>query len=280
MENILLIAKKELYHLFSSKLVILILIWYLLTFIISFYSIVNTPDGAESIISHFENPIDLIFVNFTYSLCYYGTLVGIILGFVSMSIETDGKALNTLLTKPVYRDTIINGKLLGLFIFFICLFMFTISLYIFAMVVFYGVLLNSSSLLINSYIPLFIERVPLSFVLSFFCITFFFSLSMLFSIISKEQSLSLFLSLFVWVMLFDVLNDFAFAGYLGYFFHSDSLTYDISCLSIYSMLYFILGYTDIHNVIVHNGFELFKLFIYCFITIIFTYIVFLRRNVE
>lgn len=42
-----------------------------------------------------------------------GTIIGIMIGFSTISSEKFGKALNILVTKPLYRDTIINGKIIA-----------------------------------------------------------------------------------------------------------------------------------------------------------------------
>ena len=51
-------------------------------------------------------------------LTWCGPIIGVIIGCSTISAERMGNALNTLITKPVYRDTIINGKIMGSLIFF------------------------------------------------------------------------------------------------------------------------------------------------------------------
>lgn len=279
MSSIIVIAKKEFMDLINSKLVILILVWYIIVFFLNIYFIVYPFNGYPSDISRCNDPAKLLFVNCTYLLCWHGTIVALVLGFSSMAAEVDGRALNTLLVKPLYRDTIINGKFSGVLGFVICLFAFTTALYIAFMFVYYGLFVNSFDVLINSYLPSFIGTLPLMFILSMLCIMFFYALSTLFSLLFKEQSLALFLSLLSWIILFNFLNFQDFAGSIGYFLHSEDITNYISYLSPYTMLYFILGHSDIPSVLANNGLDVFKLALYCFITILLSYIVFLRRDV-
>jgi ABC-2 type transport system permease protein len=279
MSGVWTIARKELADLINSRLIVLILVWYVIVFGLTVYGDTYELNGHPAVISVTEDPVKLLFIHYTYSLCYYGTIVALVLGFSSMAAEMDGKALNTLLVKPLYRDTIINGKYLGVLCFVLCLFAFTTALYIAFMFVYYGLIVNSFNVLVSSYIPSFVGMIPLAFILSILCIMFFYSLSLVINLLIKEQSFALFSSLLAWIILFTVLNEEGFAGSIGYFLHDNVITDYISYLSPYTMLYFILGNTDISSVLANNGLEVLKLFLYCVVTIILSYIVFLRRDV-
>lgn len=278
MNNVLLVAKKEFLDLISSKLTMIIFFWYIITFIFSFYFIVHPNGDMPPVIANYDNPVDCIFITFVFTLCYYGTLVAVVIGFNSMSAEIDGKALNTLLVKPLYRDTIINGKILGMIGFILCLFLFTTILYILTMFLYFGII-DSYAVFINSYLPLFISMMPLAFLLSILCITFFLSVSMFTCLTFKEQSFSLFMSLFIWIMLFCILNNQSFAGYIDFFTHNQDLGHFISGLSPTTMLSYIFENRDVRGALINNSFEVFKLFMYCFVALISTYTTFIRRDV-
>jgi len=146
-----------------------------------------------SYLANSKDPAHSIITLMTYSLCWYGSLVAIVLGFTSISEELDGKALNNLLVKPLYRDTIINGKIIGTLGFALCLFLFTTALYTIFMFIYYGVILNSFSRLIDVYIPLFMGGLPLVIVLTLLCFFFFYALSIVYALYFKNQT-----SRFVW----------------------------------------------------------------------------------
>lgn len=277
MSNVLTVAKKELSDLVNSKLVTVFLVFYLFIFFSSFYDVIRPyPDRPPILFQLMNDPIQIIFVNYAYLLCWYGSQMAIILGFISMTRELDGKALNTLLAKPLYRDTIINGKMLGAIAFSILLFVFTTALYILAILVYFS---NSMDKVIGVYIPQFLGGIPLAFMLSMLTIMFFYSLTILFCVLFKDQSLALFACILAWLTLFLIINGSDVAGYIGAFFNSEALTRFISGFSIYTMLFYILEYMDIVSVVTRYGFEVLKLGLYCLVTTILAYIAFLRRDV-
>lgn len=103
---------------------------------------------------------------------------------------------------------------------------------------------------------------------------------MLIFIIFKDQSLSLFLGFLFWIILFYIIPNELFAGYISYGFRNEALVTIISGLSPYTMLYNILEYSTIDKAIIYHYYECFKLLIYCIITLIFTYTSFIRRDVS
>jgi len=266
--NALIVAKKEFQDLLNSKLVLIILFFYMLMLISSFVSIymngVNDPKG-------------LILMEPGYDSCYFGSLVAVVLGFLSMSVETTGKSLNTLIVKPLYRDTIINGKVLGVLVFFTWIFWVTVAIYTLAIYLISG---NS----ISPFIILYLERLPLVFLLYMLCSLLFYSLSMLMSILFKEQSFALFMGLLSWIILVYFLQDVVIVQNI-----SDSLNLllggqyfsIVSILSPISRIRLILG-DNVDNIgawVSMDAFNCFVLLFYCLITMVLAYIAFLRRDV-
>ncbi|CAJ36281.1 ABC transporter permease [Methanocella arvoryzae] len=263
MDTTLCIAKKELADILNSKLVLIMLIFYVIVFVFSF----NNSVSFRS-----EN-IGNLFMLFTYSTCYYSTLVAMSLGYSSFFAEMDGKAINTLLTKPLYRDTIINGKLLNALILSVGLFAFTTVLYILAILIYYNDPVEILSLFFNI--------LPLMFFLSILCIIFFYSLTMMVCILIKDQVLSLFSSCLLWIILFYLINDNWFAGYVSYFFHSSELEYLICSFSPSWLVHSVLEQPDLlMATTVYGNTDLIKLSLYTFITVIITYIAFIRRDIN
>lgn len=263
MGTTLCIAKKELADILNSKLVLIMLIFYTAIFILSFNNCITfRSDGVGN-----------LFMLFTYSVCYYSTLVAMALGYSSFFSEMDGKAINTLLTKPLYRDTIINGKLINALILSIGLFVFTTVLYIVAILVYY----NDPAKIMS----LFFSILPLMFLLSVLCVMFFYTLTMLVCILIKDQVLSLFTSCLLWIILFYLINDNWFAGYISYYFHSSELEYLICSFSPVWLVHSLLEQPDIlMAATVYGNTDLIKLSLYTCITVIMTYIAFIRRDVN
>lgn len=160
MSNLKIIAIKEFKDLINSRIVMLILLWYITIVILS---INNTFGQVDPNMDNLDK-INNLFIGLVFSLTYYGSLVAIVLGFSSMSAEMDSKAINTILVKPLYRDTIINGKLLGNIGMILGLFLLTTIVYLVSIII----------ILDYSYIYIFINKLPLAFILSILCITFFY----------------------------------------------------------------------------------------------------------
>lgn len=278
MGSMLIVAKKEFRDLLNSKLVLIILAFYMIMLLTSLY--ITYTNGATT-------SKGFILMEPGYDASYLGSLVAIVLGFSSMSVETSGKALNTLLVKPVYRDTIINGKLLGVLAFLSWIFWITVAVYTLVLYLIDGNL-------ISAYILLYVERLPFMFLLYLLCCMLFYSLSMLMSIMFKEQSFALFMGLLSWIILIYMMNDVVIVQNIasslhtlfgGEYFHITEILSPI--LMVRAIL---LGDDAISTITggdlssvgawlssVSIKFAVFTL--YCFITIILAYVAFLRRDV-
>lgn len=120
-------------------------------------------------------------------LSQYGSLVGVMIGFASISSEMRGKALNTLIAKPLYRDSIINGKLLGALCFLVVVFVFSTVFYI------AGLLVVGGSFT-ASILPVLLVRVPAIIGIALIYMMIFLSISMLITILVRGQAFALILS--------------------------------------------------------------------------------------
>jgi ABC-2 type transport system permease protein len=292
--NTLIIAKKEFSNLLNNRVLLIILAWFLISIFNTWYhyTYITPGPGNMSIIANWINmgkdPVSgVIFPNFVLNLCWDGAILAIALGFISMSEETSGKALNTLLAKPVYRDTIINGKLLGILVFLIYMFIFTVVVYLLAMFVFFGLMTGSYSILLNSYIPEFISMLPWGLFLTLLCGFFMCSLSMLTCLLFKEKIFALFISVLSWLFFYTIAQEYIFSTYIGFFAsklglvggYGASLSDLISNLSVDFSLYNLVSNTDFVSAFTDNFVHIFILLFYCFVTLILTYTVFLRRDV-
>jgi ABC-2 type transport system permease protein len=202
----------------------------------------------------------------------------VVLGFSSMSAEADGKALTTLLVKPLYRDTIINGKLFGAIGLFFCIFWFMAAMYLSGLFLVLGGPISAQ-------LSNFMEFLPLAFLLYMLCSIFLFSLSMLMCIMFKEQSFALFMGFLSWILLFYVMGNRGLAGYIVDFFHLDqSTSLLVGGLWPYNLISTILGDTingrTISFALSNNVMFISILSLYCFVTLVAAYISFIRRDVS
>jgi ABC-2 type transport system permease protein len=276
-DNVMIIARKEFSDLVSSRLMLIVLAWYSFVVFYNIYMIVYPFGGYPPLLSRSGNVANGIYIWFAITLCNCGSVVGIVLGFISIVSEVDGKALNTLLVKPLYRDNIINGKLLGVLGFIICLFVYTSVFYFVGMSLYSIVARNAFVPLLNIYIPTFIGYLPVVFIISSLCILFSYSITLLLCLLFKNQSLALFISLFIHVILFGFLDNVQFAGQIANFAGNgvENLVANFGISSMLSMF----NAASIQGVLANWGFQFFLLCLYCFITIVLAYIVFIRRDV-
>lgn len=202
MKHIKTIALKEFStSLKSIRFTILFLI-FLLTLLLSAYqgarSYQNELKNYNEMIriSDMEEEIDIpkpsILSVFTYlltAISNIGAIIGIAIGFDAISGERERRTLGFLLTQPIYRDTIINGKFLG-YALLVCFVVGTSSL--FAM----GVILSMAEVYPNLDEML---RVLIFFTLTFLYILTFVVISVFFSILLKinVDSLLASISLFI-----------------------------------------------------------------------------------
>ena len=145
----------------------------------------KTPDGAQP---HLY-PLNLLRGVVDY-IEIIGGILGILLGYISVSKERGTKALKLLLTRPVTRQDILYGKLIGntLFVFLLM----TVS----ALIVFFSIYFIGGVLLTGDEIL----RLALFVLLSTGYIMIFFMLSFFFSLQQKTIGHALILSFIFWLV--------------------------------------------------------------------------------
>jgi ABC-2 type transport system permease protein len=181
MNNIINVAKKEFADLMGSWLVVFVFAAYLVLTAYTAYqfSVVlsNHLYIEGDLVKNFLCGVSIVLSN-------YGSLLAVVIGFASISSERQGNALNTLLVKPLYRDTIINGKLLGSLTFLLCMYGFAVILYT------SGLFIVCSNLFI-SMLPEYMAGLPFVIGVSLAYTMIFFSISMLLSILFKNSAFAL-----------------------------------------------------------------------------------------
>jgi ABC-2 type transport system permease protein len=208
MSGLMAVFWKELADHFTSKrFIILFLLVYLAGIAAIYVAAQNIRTGVTEttqfiFLRLFIVSGDLPF-NFLFFLSLFIPIVGIALGFDSINSERNSGNLSRLLSQPVYRDSVINGKFLaGLF---------TLAALVISIVVVVGGL---GLRMIG--VPPSAEEILRLFAFIFMSIlygAFWMSLAVLFSILFKRTATSVLASIALWIFLFFFLS--MIAGYIA-----------------------------------------------------------------
>ncbi|WP_048148430.1 ABC transporter permease subunit [Methanolacinia paynteri] len=121
-ERVLIVAKKEFIGNITSKKFFLILILFAIIVgigafdgISEYYSVLDEYKSGSSDVYQIPPTPVIVFGSITENLGYYGfgAIIAIALGFNLISGERESGSLKSLLSHPVFRDEIINGKAIG-----------------------------------------------------------------------------------------------------------------------------------------------------------------------
>jgi ABC-2 type transport system permease protein len=279
--------------LISSKLILLLVGIYLLLFIQKLMSMRPPGDPVYAQTLYFYNLMhnnneasyftDVLLRSLLDILTFCGAFFGIVLGVFSISIERYGNTLNNLVAKPLYRDTIINGKLLGLILFLLSVFTFTIIVFTLVVMVSWG----------NSFIPLASEyflRLPLVALLSLVYVLVFFAIALVISMVVADLAFALILGMTVKILLSDALT-VQIAGKISTLMGWSLMENPLRQWTPNSLLSNIVKSPLETNTILNPTMDLVKaiseampnfakLIIYVFILLVVSYSLFLRRDVS
>jgi ABC-2 type transport system permease protein len=188
MGNVMVIARKEFADLLSNRMVLLIVVAFMtynVFWAYDFYNVLNGGKPGAQILFN-DNMGIAADNNVFFLLCWFGTILGVIIGCSTISSERMGNALNTQTTKPLYRDTIINGKILGSLTFMAIVTVFMIFIY--TSVIF--ILCGSA---VAPFMFDYFSRLPFVFLFVMVFVLVFLSLSMFFSLLVKDQAFAMIL---------------------------------------------------------------------------------------
>ncbi len=275
MSNTLVIARKEFEDLFSNKFVIVIIAVYIAMILMKLYNYYRNILSygfypGDSVLSLLSVWVDVVVM--------YGSAVAAVIGVASIANEKNNHALNTLLVKPLYRDTIINGKLLGAMAFMSCVLGLVVALYVSSILMLLG---NQAS----SFIGTFLAWVPPFFILSLVSASISLLISMLISTLVKEQNNALFLSILSWIILNLYVCSVCFAQNLAYPFGANRGAVEafLGELSpVGSLNWIILYVSDTDNalsVFSDHSSVIIRLVLFAIILLVLNYVAFLRRDV-
>ena len=127
--------------------------------------------------------------SFTFFIGFFGPLIGIILGFDAISSERSHGTISIILSQPIFRDSLINGKFLAglatIAIMLLSIFLIIMGLGIWTL----GIIPNIGE----------ISRIGVYYLASVVYVGFWLSLGILFSIIFKRTSSSALTSIMIWI---------------------------------------------------------------------------------
>jgi len=192
MSGVRVVFWKELADYFGSKrFLILFLIIFVTSLSISYMAsrgISVTTDKKYLFLTLLSSSAGAV-PSFVFFISFFGPLIGIILGFDAISGERARGTLSLLISQPIYRDAVINGKFwagvatVALTIASIIVIIAGVSMYAL------GVVPNAEE----------IGRVFVFFIASTIYISFWLSLGILFSILFERTSTSALVSIMVWI---------------------------------------------------------------------------------
>jgi len=136
------------------------------------------------------DPVTQILLSLTASINLVAPLLGLSLGYDAISGEREKGTIRLLLSRPIYRDQVINGKSVSALI----TMAFTLGLSTM-------VLVGLSSIVLGAALDLdLVVRITLYVLLAVLLAFVYYSISLLISTASRRSSRSLMLSLLVWIL--------------------------------------------------------------------------------
>lgn len=276
MSNMNLLMKKEFSDLVTNPVIIFVLITFLVYIsgsVIYIHELIN--NNVNSINIGFSIVGELIL-----DLTKYGSIVALMIGFSSIANERISKSLNTLLVKPIYRDTIINSKILTSACFIAIISIMSSIIYI-------SFLLISSGPIIYSMLSMLLDKFLLALFVSLIYMIIFLEFSILISIKIKNQSIALIFSLLTFFFITVIMPSVSFAGNLSVLFgvNQDAVVNIIGSIEPSMIINTIMDNIFKNNVsiyaILNNIWtEIFKLFLFIIILVFISYSSFIKEDIE
>lgn len=195
MKGILTICRKELADHFSSTRFILL---FYLILMVSLVTAFLVGSGLRDELKDVAKPTFVFLLLFTspgklFSLiqfiAIFGPLLGIVLGFDAINRERSARTLSKLISQPIYRDAVINGKFLAGLI--------TIIIMLGSIVL----MISGLGLLLIGVVPgpEEIMRLLVYLVISIFYIAFWLGISILFSVAFRSMATSALAAIACWI---------------------------------------------------------------------------------
>lgn len=196
MRSILTVYRKELTdHFSSNKFLVLLALIYIAGLSSTYVALQNIRESASGLSKHvflylFTTGGDVL-PSFITFISFFIPIIGIIFGFDAINNEKNSGNLSRVLSQPIYRDSVINGKFLAGIT--------TLSIII-ASIVF----IISGIGLFSIGVPPTSEEILRIFFFIFICIFyggFWMGLSILFSVIMEKTAASILTAIAIWIFL-------------------------------------------------------------------------------
>ena len=196
MRSILTVYRKELTdHFSSNKFLVLLALIYIAGLSSTYVALQNIRESASGLSKHvflylFTTGGDVL-PSFITFIIFFIPIIGIIFGFDAINSEKNSGNLSRVLSQPIYRDSVINGKFLAGIT--------TLSIII-ASIVF----IISGIGLFSIGVPPTSEEILRIFFFIFICIFyggFWMGLSILFSVIMEKTAASILTAIAIWIFL-------------------------------------------------------------------------------
>lgn len=197
MQGLYAVFKKELCDHFSSyRFVILFALIAMVSFISSYMAGIHMKENLEAL-ANTKFPFLMLFsstgalFSMVQFVAFFGPLIGLVLAFDSINREKAHGTLIKLITQPIYRDAVINGKFLAG--------VATITIMLIAIVL----VISGLGLTLVGIVPGIEEiwRLFIYLIISIFYISFWLAISILFSISFKSIATSALASVALWIFL-------------------------------------------------------------------------------
>ncbi len=195
MKGMLTVYRKELSdHFSSTRFILLFYLIIMISVVIAYFVGSSIRDELQSVakpnfvfLMLFTSPGKLF--SLIQFISFFGPLIGIILGFDAVSRERSSRTLSKLLSQPIYRDSVINGKFLAGVV--------TISIMLLSLVL----LISALGLLLVGVVPgpEEIWRLLIYLVISIFYISFWMGIAILFSVSFRSTATSALAAILFWI---------------------------------------------------------------------------------
>lgn len=194
LKNILIMARKEFSDLINNWMMLVVLAVLFITILYEIFTFNEclgaSIGGLNSTYESYGNCGFYAVVRLFWTLATYGVVVGIMIGSLSIAKERHSNALSTLVVKPLFRDAIFNGKLIGSTGFLILAMGLAVLFFTSGILILYG----------NSLSPFIGDYVSILFIIFIFLVIYymlFLSMSMLISLLIKDQAFAMIFSLII-----------------------------------------------------------------------------------
>jgi len=127
--------------------------------------------------------------SFTYLMVFFGPIIGLALGFDAINKERTSGSLSVLLSQPIFRDSVINGKFLGATAALSLLAASTMTIICSLAITMLGLVPAIESVL----------RIILLTALTILYLAFWLGLGLLYSTVTKKTSTSILMSIATWL---------------------------------------------------------------------------------